>query len=213
LTKESTHNQFNNVGAKLHVLWQNQPPVRKTTLPLAGTGFFVTPKWGRWTNLPPVPKGKVKFMEGNRVLGEATFNQFGTALFRPAKLSLGGHTIRAVYDGDGQFGSNSGEIDLWVAKTQTTTLLSAAGNPVKPGGAIRLMAQVRTEVGDYAKPGGWLELWEGKKKLARLPMGQLSVMSLKLAPGLHTIMAKYLGDGDSLPSTSNVLAITVLKRK
>ena len=75
------------------------------------------------------------------------------------------------------------------------------------------MAQVSTEVGDYAKPGGFLELWEGNRRLTILPMGRLSVMSLKLAPGLHRIMAKYLGDGDNQPSTSNVLAVTVLKRK
>jgi len=152
---------------------------------------------------PPVPQGKVTFMEGDTLVGEVAMNTDGIATFRPGKLSLGAHEIVASWEGD-QFyaGSASEVIHYVVTKTQTKTSILASSNTVTQGGWLTLTGNVGTEA-DTVNPGGWIMLKDGKRTLARLKLGtKIKVLDLDLSVGVHLITAVYEGDKNCLASKS-----------
>ncbi len=76
--------------------------------------------------------GTVTFLDGETVLGDATLTD-GTAMYTTSKLSVGSHSITAVYGGDANFaGSMSPAVDLnvkavgWFSRALIGWIVAAA---------------------------------------------------------------------------------------
>src|SRR5581483_9441180 len=82
------------------------------------------------------PSGTVTFLDGSTVLATVNLAAGGTASFSTFDLSVGGHTITAVYSGDGNFLDNSASLAQNVVTDPTTTALSASANPSNLGQGV-----------------------------------------------------------------------------
>ena len=98
---------------------------------------------------PGTPTGMVTFQEGTNVLAQVPLGGSGTASFPTAALSVGTHTITAVYNSDPLFASSSGGVDQIVqgAVTNTPTgtrtqtpAITQTGTPTQTGGTPTLTA-------------------------------------------------------------------------
>ena len=57
-----------------------------------------------------IPTGTVTFKDGEKVLGTATLDASGKASYSTSSLSVGAHSITAVYSGDGNFGGSTSSV-------------------------------------------------------------------------------------------------------
>jgi hypothetical protein len=81
------------------------------------------------------PTGTVTFMDGTKSLANITMNA-GKALFSTSTLSIGVHSITAVYNGDANFNNGTSPVLLQSVQNSTlirsgiaTTLSASAGQP------------------------------------------------------------------------------------
>jgi hypothetical protein len=94
------------------------------------------------------PTGKVVFMDGTNTLGNGTLNASGVANLSTAALSLGKHSITALYGGDSTFGgSASSTLSQTVSGPNTLTISN-------PGFEANVSNSGRTYYGSYA-PNNW----------------------------------------------------------
>jgi hypothetical protein len=78
------------------------------------------------------PRGTVIFKDGGTILGTATLDANGRAIFNTAALGVGGHTITAVYNGDTYFTPSSGSTTKTITQAATTTKPPAIKPPAPP---------------------------------------------------------------------------------
>ncbi|WP_446742445.1 beta strand repeat-containing protein [Silvibacterium acidisoli] len=60
------------------------------------------------SSIKAVPTGTVQFLDGTSVLGSSQLNAQGVATYATSAISIGSHTIQAVYSGDANFSGSSG---------------------------------------------------------------------------------------------------------
>ena len=80
------------------------------------------------TSGQPVPTGTVNFMDGSTQLGTGTLNASGLATFTssPSTLTLGNHSITAVYGGDSNFSSSTSSPVTQIVKADDFVLNSVS---------------------------------------------------------------------------------------
>jgi hypothetical protein len=162
------------------------------------------------------PSGPVAFLDGTTVLGSAALTNGSAGLTpSPTLLSLGMHTLTAVYGGDNTFAdsvsSNVNETVNQVTSsttpgavaTTTTISSSSPGNSfsasVQVGQPLTLTAHV-SQVGGGV-PGGAVEFFDttSNKSLAVVPTDTSGIAQLVspnafgLASGIHQLTAIYGG--------------------
>lgn len=159
------------------------------------------------------PTGTVAFREGKSNLGSGTLNSAGQVSLSTSSLSIGLHTITAIYGGDAYFASGSTQFTQQVnaanAKAATTTLLSSSLNPSRVGQAVTFTATV-TGVG--GTPTGTLRFKDGKNILGSVPLdpsGTANITITNLLKGSHSITGTYNGDTQFAGSVSALLTQTV----
>lgn len=150
------------------------------------------------------PTGAVTFFIGATVIGTGTLNG-GIATLTTSNISVGTHTVTAVYNGDNNF-SGSTSIALTEVVNQassTTNILSTSPNPSNFGQNVTFFAAVTTPTGTpYAT--GTVTFFDGASMLGTVPVydGLAIFATPVLAIGNHLITATYNGDTNFLPSTS-----------
>jgi Bacterial Ig-like domain (group 3)/MBG domain (YGX type) len=75
----------------------------------------------------PIPSGTVTFNEGATVLDSGTVNSAGIATFTTSSLSVGTHTITAVYSGDSNYQSST-------SSPLTQTIVASLPETIEPVG-------------------------------------------------------------------------------
>jgi hypothetical protein len=175
----------------------------------------VTPTYGTVE-----PTGTVTFMEGTTTIGTGTLADAGgtaTATVTTTTLAVGGHTITAVYapGTDPNYnGSTSADFNLNVARTKTTTVITAASpnSPSTFGQVVTFTATVTPEFGTL-EPAGTVTFMDGTMVLGSNPLGDVngtatakfSTTAVQLTGGSHTITAVFAppaGDPNFGGSTS-----------
>jgi hypothetical protein len=160
------------------------------------------------------PSGKVTFKDGNTVLETVTLVQ-GRAALSWGRLSVGKHTITAVYSGaSGVRASWSTSFSVTVSRAP----LKLAAPTVKPASA-RFTGPVTLSVrsgpvaaGTSTPHTGTVTFKDGNAVLGKVQLqangvAQLTVRSL--APGARRITAVYSGDAHYLSSSSPTTPVTV----
>jgi Big-like domain-containing protein len=155
---------------------------------------------------PFVPGGQVQFFDGATLLG-SSFVGAGSAIFDTlSPLTIGPHSITAVYGGDtnGNLGSTSPPlIQIVNAAAPTTTTLTSSLNPSIVGQAVTFTATVTGNA-----PTGTVQFKDGVTNLgSAVPLagGAASFTTSSLTQGSHSITAVYSGDTNNLGSTSPAL--------
>ncbi len=140
------------------------------------------------------PTGTVTFEDGNTVLGTAALDYNGVATFTISTLSLGSHSITAVYSGDSNdLGSTSNAVSLTINQDSTTTTLTSSANPAVYGQPVTFTATVSSL---YSTPTGTVTFEDGNTVLGTVALSNgVAVFSTSTLPaGSNNITAVYSGD-------------------
>ena len=158
-----------------------------------------------------IPTGTVTFKDGATTLGTGTLS--GTsASFTTSTLSVGAHTITAVYDGDGSFNpSTSPPLTQTVNKGATTTAVTAAPNPSVFGQSVTLTATVAVTAPAAGTLTGTVTFKDGATTLGSGPVSGTTATfaTSALTVGSHSITATYDGSASFNTSTSTAITLQV----
>ncbi len=160
------------------------------------------------TAAPPAsgtPTGMVTFQDGPIVLAQVPLNSSGLASFSTTGLTLGNHTVTAVYASDSNFAASSGNTVQAVQTTATTaTTVSSSPNPSVFG---QLVTFTSTTTSSAGAPAGKVTFTEGATVWASNVTvdgsGRASFSTAALAVGSHTITAAFSGSAGWGNSSGN----------
>jgi hypothetical protein len=153
-------------------------------------------------NLASKPTGAVQFEIDGASYGQPVLLSGGTASIGDAALSVGSHTITAVYEPVNSAlallpfaGSTSNALKETVTADATTTAVSASANPSTVGQPATFTATVaNASVPDGSTPTGAVQFNIDNTaygKPVSLSGGTASISDAALAVGSHTITAVY----------------------
>ncbi len=173
----------------------------------AGTGSVVTLSA---TVSGANPSGSVTFKDGTATLGSGTIFS-GVATFNATFAVAGNHNLTAQYAGDGNnLGSTSAVLVEVVSAGATTTVVSSSANPAAVAQNVTLTATVTGGAGAT----GLVTFKDGAATLGTgtISAGQATLVTSFNAAGSRSLTASYPGDSNNGPSTSSVLAQSVIPR-
>lgn len=156
------------------------------------------------TSASGTPTGTVTFYDGATELAAETLSS-GVASYTTSSLSVGSHTIKAVYGGDTSHESASASlVQVVQALLTASNVLTCSPNPAAYGATVTCTA---TLAGSSATPAGSVTFYDGTTALgtAILSSGTASYSTSSLAVGSHTITAVYAGSAPYAASTSNAV--------
>jgi hypothetical protein len=157
------------------------------------------------------PTGTVIFLDGGLTLATATLVS-GIATYTTSNLSVGNHTVTAIYAGDTNFsGSSSAALTQTVNKASSSTTVVSSLNPSSFGQAVTFTATVSAVAPGRGTPSGTVTFLDGTATLGSFTLngGQSTLTVSALSVGIHSITVRYSGDTTFAPSTSAVLSQTV----
>lgn len=151
------------------------------------------------------PTGSVSFFDGLISLGSATLDN-GIATLSITALSVGTHSITAVYAGDANFSATTS-----TAKTATITAASSSVQLTSNlesatfGQSLTITAAV-SAAASSGNVTGQVEFFDGEVSLGvfALNAGVASFTSAALATGAHALSATYLGDTNHTGSSAAI---------
>ena len=152
------------------------------------------------------PGGTVTFKDGASTLGTGTLSS-GTATYSTSALSVAGHSITAVYGGDGNFTtSTSSSLTQTVNAASTTTAVVSSLNPSNYGQSVTFTATVSAMAPGAGAPSGTVTFKDGVTVLGSVALagGTADLAVSSLGPGSHSISAEYGGDGDFAGSSASL---------
>jgi hypothetical protein len=157
------------------------------------------------------PAGSVSFKDGTATLGTATLAG-GRATFTTSALAVAGHSITAVYAGNGSFaGSTSPALTQTVNQASTVTALTSNRNPSTSGQSVTFTATVTAVSPGTGTPAGSVTFMDGSTRLGTATLGsgvgRLTISTL--SKRTHSITAVYSGNASFAGNTSPVLTQTV----
>jgi hypothetical protein len=158
--------------------------------------------------------GSVQFFDGAASLGSGNLTSAGassaTASFPTAALTLGTHTITAVYSGDSfDSTSTSAAFTETIDNATIGITLRTSATPVVFGSPLTLTATV---TGNGSAPSGTVNLQDSGATVATLPVPSNGIVSFNnpsLAIGQHSLTAAYSGDANHAAATSAVVNQTI----
>jgi len=153
-----------------------------------------------------VPVGTVTFRDGVTNLGTGTLSG-GTATFVTSNLSVGAHTLSAVYSGNLNFNvSTSANLTQTVNKGTTTTTLNSNNNPSIFGQGVILTVNVAVATG-AGTVTGTVTFRDGATTIGTgtILSGVATLNISNLSVGAHNLTAVYGGDTNFTTSTSPIV--------
>ncbi len=169
------------------------------------------------------PTGTVTFEDGTTVLGTVALspglNDMGgsssaNASFTTSGLTLGTHSITAVYSGNNVFTTSTATaLDQTVQQGTSTTSVSSSADTTELGQPVTFTAAVSGSSG--ATPTGSVTFLDGTTVLGIVVLGasatgaQALYTTSALAIGSHAISAVYSGDNNFIGSAAAAITQTV----
>src|SRR2546426_860213 len=148
------------------------------------------------------PTGSVSFYDGATFLGNVSLTG-DSAQTTAVNLAAGGHTIKAVYSGDGNFRSDSTTITQTVNKAPPAVMLASSLNPSTFGQNVTFKAKV--DSGTHT-PTGSVTFYDGASSLGTVSLtgDTAQVSTAALTSGAHSIKAVYGGDSNFRSDTTTI---------
>jgi YVTN family beta-propeller protein len=144
--------------------------------------------------------GSVTFLDGAAPLGTVALTGT-TAALATTSLSVGSHTMTAIYSGDDNYATSTSSIVTQViSPAATTTTLVSSVNPSAPGQSVTFTAFVPAV-------GGTVTFMDGLTTLgtANLVSGAATFTTAALSQGNHSVAANYSGDTDFVASSGTLV--------
>lgn len=160
------------------------------------------------TSTGGTPTGTVSFKDATTLLATAPLSS-GKATFTTKNLSVGTHSMTAIYGGSGNFvGSTSSVLAQTVKQATTSTSVTSSLNPSTSGQAVTFTATVASSGGTVT---GTVTFKDGSTSLrtGSLNNGKVTFTTSTLSVGTHSITAVYGATTDFSGSTSSVLSQVV----
>jgi len=158
------------------------------------------------------PTGTVTFYDGATNLGSASVASKTANINTTALLSVGIHSISAVYSGNSDFyASTSNTVPVTISKANSATAI--AGPNINFGQNEPVSIAVTPSGNANGTPTGTVACYEGSTNdgTATLSSGNGLVNISGLTVGSHSFYATYSGDSIFNGSTSSTITITVNK--
>ena len=157
------------------------------------------------------PQGVVQIREGSTVLGQGTLAA-GVATVTLPQLSVGTHVLAANYLGDGlNPAASSATTTLTTSAAATSTVLQQPSGGYA-GMPVVLTASVSSAAG--GSPSGAVVFFDSGTQVssASVALGVATGTWLTPSAGTHSLVAKYSGDANFLPSASaaEMLAVNAM---
>jgi hypothetical protein len=159
------------------------------------------------------PSGTVTFKDGAATLAAVSLNGSAQAAFSTSTLSVGGHSITAVYGGDANFtGNTSAPLSEMInagGAAATTTTLNVSPNPAASNTPVSLTATV---AGNGGTPTGTVSFRDNGAVIGTVSLGGSGVATLvtsTLAVGSHSVIATYNADANFAASSSSPSTVTI----
>jgi hypothetical protein len=156
------------------------------------------------------PTGAVTFNDGATALGNGTIAS-GKATFSTSSLSVGGHSITAVYPGDTKNAQSTSavlvETITGTGSSATTTVVTSNPNPSTFGSSVTFTATVTPSSGNPT-PANTVTFLDGTTPVgfATLSSGATAFSTSTLTGGRHSITALYSGDSTNASSKSSAVS-------
>ena len=166
------------------------------------------------TSSPTAPTGSITLTDGPTTLATLALNAGAVLPFSTASLSIGSHTIIAIYSGDSLFASSSASIVEVVNGVATASTLSSTPNPASVGQTVILSASAANApttnqtAATGALPGGVFTFTDGSSVLGQAPLDGAGHATLSVAfssAGPHPLNAVYSGDAIHLTSSATII--------
>ncbi len=153
-----------------------------------------------------MPTGTVDFFDGATLLGSTSLVG-GVASVTTSSLSVGSHSLTAVFNGDTNFNGSTSPLDTTtVNQADTTTTIVATTNPSVFGQPVTFTATVSPVGPSSGTPTGTVTfLINAVPTTVPLVGGVASVTSSNLVLGSQPIIATYSSDSSFTASTGTVL--------
>ena len=168
--------------------------------------FTATVTWNGINSV--LPTGTVQFSVDGTTFGTPAAITAGKATINDAALSIGTHTITAVYSGDSNFGTSSGTLSggQTVTKASTTTAVNSSLNPSALGQTATFTATVAPGSSTFDNGGTVQFTVDGSAfgAAAAISAGKATITDSALSIGTHTITASYSGDSNFATSSATL---------
>ena len=159
--------------------------------------------------------GTVTFFDGaggaSTIVGSGALNAKGIAIFTTSTLSVGQHTLTAVYGGDSKDNaSTSGVLIQTVQSATSSTTVASSTNPSAFGTGVTFTASIVTNGGTAT---GTVTFSDGSTVFGTAPLiaGQAVFNTSTLTLGAHSITATYGGDANNSASRSQTVVQQVVQ--
>ncbi len=154
------------------------------------------------------PTGTVTFKDGSTILGTVHVDGSGIATLNISNLSVGSHSITAVYAGDTNFTtSTSSALTQTVNHDATTAAVVSSADPSAFSQPVTFTATVSANAPGSGTPTGTVTFMDGSTNLGSDSLNgsdQATLSISSLALGSHSITVVYGGDSNFAGSTSSV---------
>ena len=154
--------------------------------------------------------GTVTFYDSGTVLGSSAVSGNAAAL-TVNSLSVGTHSLKAIYSGDDNVTGSSAGLSQTVNRAATATALVSSQNPAYIAQLVTFTITVAPQFS--GTPTGKAILYRGAAKLATLTLsnGEAAYSTAALPLGTSKLKAIYQGDSNFNASTSPVLKEVITK--
>jgi len=160
------------------------------------------------TITPSAATGSVTFKDGAKVLGTVPVSSGKATLTLPV-LSVGKHSLRAFYSGDGTYAASTSAVRTQtVTRAASKTTLTSSATKVSAGTSVTLKA-VTTVVAPGKSPvTGTVTFYDGTKSLGTFSTtGTRSLTTPHLTKGTHVFKAVYSGNPTLAGSSGTVTVV------
>jgi hypothetical protein len=174
---------------------------------VAGTNVIFTMKLTGVGSV--IPTGSVAFSDGGNSIGTVAVDATGTAMMQTSTLSVASHDITASYAGDKSYAASTASLTQTVQNADTQVKLTSTASPATYLAPASFIATI-TSNGSAAT--GSVAFTDGTTPIGSALLNAQGVATLtlsSLAPGTHSIVANYSGNGKAAGSVSNPLSFVV----
>ncbi|NWJ45281.1 MAG: Ig-like domain repeat protein [Chloroflexi bacterium] len=147
-----------------------------------------------------VPTGNITLLEGTTVIATSTnLDSSGKVTITVNTLSAGSHKINVLYNGDGNFLTDTATLDQAISINKASSVLTVTSS-VSPSAflnqPITFVATVAPTTTTQVSPTGSVIIREGSTILSTVTLigGKASFTTATLKVGLHNITVDYNGD-------------------
>ena len=158
----------------------------------------------------------MNFLDGTTTIGTGTLNSSGAATFSTSTttpLTVGTHSITAVYAGDTNFTTSTSSVLSQVVNQASTTTLTSIPNPSVTGQSVTFTATVAPSSGT-GTPTGTVNFLDGTTQIGTGTLNSsgvatFSTSTLTVSASPHSITAVYAGGTGFAGSTSSAVSQVV----